>query len=60
MLRAWGRAVKLYLRDASIRQSIKQQFDVPLDVFEYAGYGLFVGRKPESGTKSSGMDGDRY
>ena len=47
MLRAWGRALMLFLTDSSIRQSIKQQFDVPMDVFAYAGYGLFVGRKPE-------------
>jgi arsenite methyltransferase len=53
MLRAWGRALMLFLRDSSIRQSIKQQFDVPLDVFEYAGYGLFVGRKPERGNSST-------
>jgi arsenite methyltransferase len=54
MLRAWGRALMLFLRDPSIRQSIKQQFDVPMDVFEYAGYGLFVGRKPVHDTESEG------
>jgi len=47
ILRAWGRAVRLYLRDPTIRLSIKQQFDVPRDVFRFAGYGLFVGKKAE-------------
>jgi len=46
MLRAWGRALRLYLANPGMRQAIKNQFDVPMDVFEYAGYGLFVGRKP--------------
>ena len=47
MLRAWGRALRLYLKDPAMRQSIKQQFDVPMDVFRYAGYGLFTGQKVE-------------
>ena len=47
MLRAWGRALRLYLKDPTMRQSIKQQFDVPMDVFRFAGYGLFVGKKAE-------------
>ena len=45
MLRAWGRALRLYLKDPAMRQSIKQQFGVPPDVFRYAGYGLFTGTK---------------
>lgn len=47
ILRAWGRALRLCLRDPTMRQSIKQQFDVPLEVFRFAGYGLFVGKKAE-------------
>ena len=47
MLRAWGRALRLCLKDPAMRQSIKQQFDVPMDVFRYAGYGLFTGQKVE-------------
>ncbi len=50
MLRAWGRALRLYLKDPALRQSIKQQFGVPPDVFRYAGYGLFVGQKAEPGS----------
>jgi SAM-dependent methyltransferase len=45
MLRAWGRALRLYVTDPAIRQSLKQQFSVPPDVFRFAGYGLFAGRK---------------
>ena len=49
MLRAWGRALRLYLSNPSVRRSIKRQFDVPRDVFEFAGYGLFVGSKATTG-----------
>ncbi len=45
LLRAWGRALRLYITNPAIRQSIKAQFDVPAEVFRYLGYGLFVGRK---------------
>ena len=45
LLRAWGRALRLYITNTAIRQSIKKQFDVPPEVFEYVGYGLFVGKK---------------
>jgi len=45
LLRAWGRALRLYITNPRIRQSIKKQFDVPPGVFRYLGYGLFVGRK---------------
>jgi len=45
LLRAWGRALRLYITNPAIRQSIKEMFDVPSEVFQYAGYGLFVGRK---------------
>ncbi len=31
----------------AIRQSIKDQFDVPPEVFRYLGYGLFAEKKPE-------------
>ena len=55
ILRAWGRALRLYVKDPAIRQSIKQQFDVPLDVFRFAGYGLFAGKKAEL-EPAKGMD----
>ena len=45
LLRAWGRALRLYITKPAVRQSIKKQFDVPPEVFEYVGYGLFVGKK---------------
>jgi arsenite methyltransferase len=45
LLRAWGRALRLYITNPAIMQSIKGMFDVPSEVFQYAGYGLFVGKK---------------
>lgn len=45
LLRAWGRGLRLYITNPAIRQSIKEVFDVPPEVFQYAGYGLFAGRK---------------
>lgn len=45
LLRAWGRALRLYITNPAIRQSIKEMFNVPSEVFQYAGYGLFAGRK---------------
>ncbi len=45
LLRAWGRALRLYITNPAIRQSIKKQFDVPPEVFQYMAYGLFAGRK---------------
>jgi ubiquinone/menaquinone biosynthesis C-methylase UbiE len=47
ILRAWVRALRLYITTPTVRQSIKEQFDVPSEVFQYAGFGLFVGRKQE-------------
>jgi len=45
LLRAWGRALRLYITNPAIRRSIKKQFDVPPEVFQHLGYGLFVGKK---------------
>ncbi|MCJ7738456.1 MAG: class I SAM-dependent methyltransferase [Anaerolineae bacterium] len=45
LLRAWGRGLRLYIADPAVRQAIKEMFDVPAEVFEYVGYGLFAGRK---------------
>ncbi len=45
LLRVWGRAMRLYIMNPVIRQSIKEQFDVPPEVFQYLGYGLFAGKK---------------
>ena len=45
ILRAWGRLLPLYVTNPAVRQSIKQTLDTPLEVFQYTGYGLFVGKK---------------
>jgi arsenite methyltransferase len=45
ILGAWGRGLRLYITNPAVRQSIKEVFDVPAEVFQYSGYGLFVGRK---------------
>jgi arsenite methyltransferase len=45
LLGAWGRGLRLYVTNPAVRQSIKEVFDVPPEVFQYAGYGLFAGRK---------------
>ena len=45
LLGAWGRGLRLYTANPAVRQSIKEVFDVPPEVFQYAGYGLFAGRK---------------
>ena len=46
ILRAWGRALRLGLTNPPVRQAMKRQVDVPPEVFQYYGYGLFVGKKP--------------
>ena len=45
LLRAWGRALRLYITSPGTRESIKKTFDVPPEVLRYLAYGLFVGRK---------------
>jgi SAM-dependent methyltransferase len=45
LLGAWGRGLRLYITNPAIRHSFKAVFDVPSEVFEYSGYGLFAGRK---------------
>jgi ubiquinone/menaquinone biosynthesis C-methylase UbiE len=49
LLRAWGRAIRLSLRDPSVRQAIRKSLAVAPATFEYFGYGLFVGRKQAPG-----------
>jgi len=44
-LRAWGRLLRLYITNPAARQSIKEQFGMGVEVLQYTGYGLFVGRK---------------
>jgi SAM-dependent methyltransferase len=45
LLRAWGRGLRLYITKPAIRRPMKNMFDVPLEVFQYVGYGLFTGKK---------------
>jgi SAM-dependent methyltransferase len=45
LLRAWVRALRLYITKPAIRQSFKEQLDVPPETFQWLGYGLFVGKK---------------
>lgn len=44
-LKAAGRLLRLYLTYPTARQSLKDIFDMPLDVMQQMGYGLFAGRK---------------
>ncbi len=45
LLGAWTRAIKLILTRKDAREAIRQQMDVPDDVAENYGYGLYVGQK---------------
>lgn len=47
LLRAWGRAIYLYLTVAEVRRSLARQFKLPAAMFKYLGYGLLAGRKPD-------------
>jgi SAM-dependent methyltransferase len=44
-VRAWGRALRLYLTHPAARQSIKEQLNAPREAVQQMGYGLFTGRK---------------
>jgi len=44
-LQSLGTGVAFVLHKSAIRQSIKDQFDVPAEVLQLLGYGLFVGKK---------------
>lgn len=46
ILRVWGRALRLAVTNPAVRDAMKRQFDVPAEVFQYYGYGLFAGKKP--------------
>jgi arsenite methyltransferase len=49
LLRAWGRALRLYITNPAIRSTIKETFNVSIDVFQSLGYGLFAGKKDVRG-----------
>jgi SAM-dependent methyltransferase len=44
-VRAVGRLLRLYVTCPAARQSLKDIFDMPLDVMQQMGHGLFAGRK---------------
>ncbi len=46
-VRAWGRLLRLYITEPTLRQSLREMFDAPVDLLQQMGYGIFVGRKPE-------------
>jgi ubiquinone/menaquinone biosynthesis C-methylase UbiE len=48
LVRAWGRALRLYLANPAGRQAIKEMFDVPADIVELMGYALIAGKKLEA------------
>ena len=45
MLKVWYRALSLYRRDPAYRNVVKEAEATPKNVFEYLGYGIYVGRK---------------
>lgn len=45
LVRAWGRALHLYLTNPAQRAAIKSQFDVPKEVLQEVGFVLLAGRK---------------
>ena len=45
MLRMFYRTLALYVRNPAFRAYMKKQRSLPMYVFEYLGYGVFVGRK---------------
>jgi len=47
ILPAWGRVLRLLLSNRRTRSAIKELFDSPTELFNYMGYALFVGRKPQ-------------
>jgi arsenite methyltransferase len=48
MWRMLTRTVRLYLSGAAFRQYMKERGRLPKGVFNYLGYGLYVGHKPEA------------
>jgi hypothetical protein len=46
-------ALRLYLTDPAMRQSIQNQLGVSPEVFRFAGYGLFAGQKAQPGGSGS-------
>jgi SAM-dependent methyltransferase len=59
ILPAWGRVIKLLLRNPRSRTAIKEQLEAPTEMINYMGYGLFVGRKPDLSEGRSTAKHDR-
>jgi SAM-dependent methyltransferase len=47
MWRMFSRTLALYFKSTEFREYLQGRFRLPKDVFQYLGYGLFVGRKPD-------------
>ena len=45
IVRMFSRTLSLYIKSSAFRAYMKEQRCLPKGVFEYLGYGLFVGRK---------------
>lgn len=45
MWRMFSRTLSLYIKSSAFRAYMKEQYRLPKGVFEYLGYGLFVGRR---------------
>jgi len=48
MWRMLTRTVRMYLSSAAFRQYMRERGRFPKDAFQYLGYGLYVGRKPQA------------
>jgi hypothetical protein len=47
MVKMFSRTIALYLTDAHFRTYIKGRRRLPKRFFDYLGYGLFVGKRPD-------------
>lgn len=47
LLRVWGRAFRLYRRDPSYRDFVREALSEPRELLEYMGRGMFVGKKSQ-------------
>ena len=46
ILRAWGRGLRMYLTKPETRGLLSTAAEIPKNLFEYFGYGIYAGRKP--------------
>lgn len=45
MVRVWHRVLYLYIRSSTFRRFIRETLSLPKNLFDYFGYGIYVGRK---------------